>query len=431
MARSCRSVSVCAHSAVAVRVYLRTFGCRANQYDSEAVAAMVASGGGVLVDTPEDADVAVFNSCAVTSAAESDLRQQVRRAARRKPDLRTVVMGCAAARSSVQIAALPTVRNVVPGADFAAISAAIGLEPGSATSPPGAQRGTRGLLRIQDGCDEHCTFCATTLARGANISRPVDALVAEAARLAESHAEIVLTGIHIGTYGADIDSTLGALLSKLVDRVPAVRFRLSSVEATEVDAQLAELLTGDAHRVAPYLHAPLQSGSNAVLRRMGRHWYSAESYAEAVERLVARSTVFGLGADVITGFPGETDADHAATVALVDRLPFTGLHVFPYSARPGTSAERLGGVVADSVSRARAAELRAIAARKLAAYCDRRAGGLADVVVIGHDDGQRDGLTGDYLQVDLPDPAPPRGARVTARLERIAGHQRLRALPLA
>ncbi|MBC7842704.1 MAG: MiaB/RimO family radical SAM methylthiotransferase [Gemmatimonadaceae bacterium] len=416
---------------MAVRVYLRTFGCRANQYDSEAVAAMITAGGGVVVDAPDDADVAVFNSCAVTSAAEADLRQQVRRAARRHPGLRTVVMGCAAARSPVQIAALPTVASVLPGADLAAICDAIGLVPGSAESPMIAQRGTRALLRVQDGCDEHCTFCATTLARGANISRPVASLIEEAASLADSHAEIVLTGIHIGTYGADIGSSLGALLAGLVSRVPAVRFRLSSVEATEVDAQLAELLTGDAQRVAPYLHAPLQSGSDAVLRRMGRHWYSAESYATSIERLVSRSAVFGLGADVITGFPGETDADHAATVALVERLPFTGLHVFPYSARPGTSAERLGGVVADAVSRARAAELRAIAARKQATYRDGRVGGEADVVVIGHEDGHRDGLTGDYLQVDLSEPVPPRGARLTARLERAPGRLGLRAVPLA
>ncbi len=416
---------------MAVRVYLRTFGCRANQYDSEAVAAMITAGGGVVVDAPDDADVAVFNSCAVTSAAEADLRQQVRRAARRHPGLRSVVMGCSAARSPLQIAALPTVASVLPGADLAAIRDAIGLTADSALPTFAAQRGTRALLRIQDGCNEHCTFCATTLARGANISRPVASLIEEAARLADSHAEIVLTGIHIGTYGTDIDSTLGALLAALVAHVPAVRFRLSSVEATEIDAQLEELLTGDVQRVAPYLHAPLQSGSDTVLRRMGRHWYSAESYATSIERLVSRSAVFGLGADVITGFPGETAADHAATVALVERLPFTGLHVFPYSVRPGTSAERLGGTVPDTVSRARAAELRAIAARKQATYCDSRVGGEADVVVIGHDDGRRDGLTGDYLQVDLPDPAPPRGARLTARLERAPGRHALRAVPSA
>jgi threonylcarbamoyladenosine tRNA methylthiotransferase MtaB len=262
------------------------------------------------------------------------------------------------------------------------------------------------------------------------VSRPVDALVREAQQLALHHAEIVLTGIHIGTYGADIDSSLGALLATLVHAVSAVRFRLSSVEATEVDAQLSELLTGDALRVAPYLHAPLQSGSDSVLRRMGRHWYTAASYARAIETLVARTTIFGLGADLITGFPGETDADHAATCALIRSLPFSGLHVFPYSARPGTAALKLAGDVPTDVSRQRAAELRAIAGEQRAAYHTARAGGIADVVVIGHDDGHRDGLTEDYLQVELPHPAPPRGARVRARLERRQGHTGLTAVPI-
>ena len=415
---------------MAVRVFLQTFGCRANQYDSEAVVAMVSGGGGVLVAAAEDADVAVFNSCAVTSAAEADLRQQVRRVARAREGVRTVVMGCAAARSPTELAALPGVIAVIAGADFAAVGAAIGLAAGSADITTVRQRGTRGLLRIQDGCDEHCTFCATTLARGANRSRPVVALVEEARALAEHHAEIVLTGIHIGTYGAERGTSLGKLLCQLVRSVPAVRFRLSSVEATEVDGQLAELLTGDASRVAPYLHAPLQSGSDAVLRRMGRHWYSAQQYAAAIESLLARASVFGLGADVITGFPGETDADHAETVALVTRLPFTGLHVFPYSERPGTAAVRLHGAVPAARSRARARELRTIATASAAAYAAQREGTEADVIVIGHDDGHRDGLTEDYLQVELAQPAPPRGARLRARLERLDGQPRLLARPL-
>lgn len=414
-----------------IRVYLQTFGCRANQYDSEAVAAMVAAGGGVLVDSAADADVAVFNSCTVTSQAEADLRQQVRRAARSNPQLQSVVMGCAAARAPMQIRQLPTVRDVVPGADLQAIGAAIGLPASQSVAAAAAQRGTRGLLRVQDGCDEHCTFCATTLARGANRSRSLDAIVVEAEVLAEHHPEIVLTGIHIGTYGADSGTTLGTLVTALVRRVPAVRFRLSSVEATEVDAELAELLTSAPMSVAPYLHAPLQSGSDAVLRRMGRHWYSARQYAEAVSALVANAPVFGLGADVIAGFPGETDADHRATCALVTDLPFTSLHVFPYSPRPGTAAERLSGSVPDEVRRARAAELRSLGEAKAAAYLTQRSGGSADVIVIGQADGNRDGLTEDYVAVDLEQPAPARGTRFRAVLARSTSPHGLRAAPIA
>ncbi len=392
---------------------------------------MVSAGGAELVDSAADADVAVFNSCTVTRQAEADLRQQVRRAARSNPKLQSIVMGCAAARAPLQLRQLPTVSDVVPGADLQAISAAIGLPAWHGVAAAAAQRGTRGLLRIQDGCDEHCTFCATTLARGANRSRTIDAILDEAAELARHHPEIVLTGIHIGTYGADSGTTLGRLVTVLVRRVPAVRFRLSSVEATEVDAELAELLTGAPMSVAPYLHAPLQSGSDAVLRRMGRHWYSARQYAAAVTALVAKTPVFGLGADVIAGFPGETDADHQATLALVADLPFTGLHVFPYSPRPGTAAERLAGSVPDDVRRARAAELRSLAAAKSAAYLALRCGGQADVIVIGKADGDRDGLTEDYVAVNLEHPAPARGARFRAVLAKSASPHGLRAAPIA
>jgi threonylcarbamoyladenosine tRNA methylthiotransferase MtaB len=424
--------SVSAPEVRGVRVYLQTFGCRANQYDSEAVAALITASGGSLVSAVEDADVAVFNSCAVTAEAEADLRQQVRRSARAQPALRSVVMGCSAARSAEQIRALPTVSDVVAGADLNAVATALGVSSDVLRAVgAGAQRGSRGLLRIQDGCDEHCTFCATTLARGPNRSRAVDVLVDEAQVLAESHREIVLTGIHIGTYGADCGITLGTLLTTLVRRVPRVRFRLSSVEATEVDAELAELLVSDATRVAPFLHAPLQSASDAVLRRMGRHWYTASSYAAAVERICARQSTFGLGADIITGFPGETEEDHAATVTLVTSLPFTSLHVFPYSPRPGTAALRLSAPVDPARSKARAAELRALGREKAARYAGSRANGRADVVVIGHEDGRRDGLTEDYLQVDLSEPAPPRTSRFPATLSQIPGAERLRAVPIA
>ena len=398
-----------------MRAYLRTFGCRANQYDTEAARAMIEAGGGVIVESPEEADIALFNSCAVTAAAEADLRQAVRRAANGNPDIRSVVLGCASARDDGRIAALPGVSNVIAGADLSALAMALGLDPVLALKRPEVQTGSRALLRIQDGCDEHCTFCSTTLARGAHRSRPAEELVREAGTLAVAHPEIVITGIHIGSYGSECGSSLGALLERLVNEVPLVRFRLTSVEATEVDPLLGELLTSDAARVAPHLHAPLQSGSDRVLKRMGRHWYAAERYAKAAEDIAGRRGIFALGADVITGFPGETDDDHAATVALVRALPFTYLHVFPYSARPGTAAARLGGEVPATVSRERAAELRAIGEAKAAVYRMRRSGGTADVVVVG-EGRAREGLTEDYLSVALADESTPRRSRFPATL---------------
>lgn len=404
-----------------MKVYLRTFGCRANQYDTEQVRHMVEQSGGVVVDDPAEADAAVFNSCAVTAAAEVELRKGIRGAARRNERLRTVVMGCASALDTGALRELPTVEDVVSGADLMAVASSLGLE--QPVMPAGVQHGTRALLRIQEGCDEHCTFCATTMARGANRSRPIDDVVREAEALADRHAEIVLTGIHIGTWGRDLGQTLGELVAALTVKVPAARFRLSSVEATEVDAPLAELF-GDPRRLAPHLHAPLQSGSDRLLKRMGRHWYTASSYGAAVEVLVRDRGAFGLGADLIAGFPGETEQDHEATLSLVRSLPFTYLHVFPYSARPGTAATRLPDQVDAATVRRRAAELREAAARCASAYEASRAGGEADVVVVRGD--RREGLTGDYLAVDVDGPWP-RGSRFTGTLRREGERLRVKA----
>ena len=404
-----------------MKVLIRTFGCRANQYDSEQVRALCERSGAAVVESG-DADVAVINSCAVTREAEADLRQAVRRIARERPGTRVIVTGCAAARSGAEIARLPGVSDVIAGADLAAVAAALALPPPLARLTRATRQSTaRATLRVQDGCDEHCTFCATTLARGAHRSRGVSELVAEARALAEHHPEIVLTGVHVGSWGRERGSSIGALVTALVRGVPDVRFRLASVEATEVDDELAEWLRDGGTRVCAYLHAPLQSGSDAVLKRMGRHWYSAREYAVAIEKLTAGRAVFGLGADIMAGFPGETDADHAASVALVRALPFTHLHVFPYSPRPGTAAERTGSPVAPPVARARAAELRAIGAAKSAVYAAGRVGTAADLVVIGvhatleDEPPLRKALSEDYLEVRLAGEYS-RGSRLRAVL---------------
>ena len=407
-----------------MRVWLRTFGCRANQADTETVRAMIESSGGEIVDAPEAADVAVYNGCTVTTQAEAELRRTIRRTARRAPQLRSIVTGCAASLSPARgqplsLYDLPTVDRVVDGGDFAAVAGALELPPAASLTVAHRQSGTRALLRIQDGCDEHCTFCATTLARGGNRSRPAASLLDEAARLAEHHREIVLTGIHIGSYGLDIGTTLGELVESLISRVPGARLRLSSIEATELDERLRALFAARPQHLVPHLHAPLQSGSDRVLRRMGRHWYTAAAYEDAVRHLIGSRRVFALGADVIAGFPGETEADHEATLALIERLPFSYLHVFPYSPRPGTAATRIGGAVDPATVARRAAELRAAASRAAAAYRASRAGGEADVIVLGGAAstaaGGRTGLTEDYLSVLIEEPLS-RGARIRMRL---------------
>jgi len=401
----------------AVNVYFHTFGCKANQYDTDVVRQAFADRGAAIVADPSLADLAIINSCTVTRESEVKLRRLVRHVATTGP-AQTIVMGCAAALDDGTISALPSVRAVVGGADVGMVMRAAGL-----TSPPdlsfSKRRGTthRALLKIQDGCDEHCTFCATTLARGDNRSRPVAELVEEARQLAEHHAEIVLTGVHIGTYGQDANQglltpgwqpgvnqpkpTLGRLVERLITAVPSVRFRLSSVEATEVDDTLAQLLIEAPRSLAAHLHAPLQSGSNRVLKRMGRHWYTAESYRARLEWLAERLPVFGLGADVIAGFPGETNADHHASVTLLHALPFTYLHVFPFSVRPDAPAATLAGQVAPDVIRARARELRDLGEAKAAAYRASRVGQTADGVVTGRRGGRVEVVTEDYLSVYL------------------------------
>ena len=425
-----------------MRVYFHTVGCRANQYDTDVVRQRFSDDGAVVVDDPAVADIAIINSCTVTHESEVKLRRFVRHVAK-SGAAQTIVMGCAAALDDGSIAALPSVRAVVANADPDSVLRAAGV-----TSPPdplsAKRRGgttSRALLKIQDGCDEHCTFCATTIARGNNRSRPVAELIDEARQLAEHHAEIVITGVHIGTYGQDRftdpgrkpgdyprqdhpqpvfgyprqdhpqpafgfpragargQNTLGRLLESLINAVPQVRFRLSSVEATEVDDTLAHLLIEAPRNLAAHLHAPLQSGSNRVLKRMGRHWYTAESYRARIEWLAGQLPVFGLGADIIAGFPGETETDHRASLALIEALPFTYLHVFPFSVRPDAPAAKMAGQVPADVIRARARALRELGNAKAAAYRDRRQGAWGDGVVSGRGVGKVETLTEDYLTV--------------------------------
>jgi len=231
--------------------------------------------------------------------------------------------------------------------------------------------------------------------------------VEEAQVLAHSHTELVVTGIHIGHYGVDLEPrwTLGRLVALLLERVPGVRLRLGSVEATEVDDLLVDLLADSDGRLAPHLHMPLQSGSDAVLRRM-RRWHTREQYRRRVLDIAERVAPLGLGADVITGFPGEEEDQHEETVRLVEELPFTYVHVFPFSPRSGTVAEALAASepVPQRIAGARARALRELVHEKGRRHRRSRVGGEAWIAPEG--DGSS-GLTGDYLRVDIAWPGAP------------------------
>jgi threonylcarbamoyladenosine tRNA methylthiotransferase MtaB len=406
------------------RVHFHTFGCKANQYDTERMRQEAEARGARAVAEPDDADVFVVNTCTVTNQADADARRYVRRLHREHPDARIVVAGCSAALRAPAFREMLGVSGVVEGHDPVAVARELGedavqpdVQPttvqislGRAERSPDADvlrsglltrrdGATRGWLKVQDGCDRQCGFCATRLARGASRSREPEQVLAEAALLARTHPELVITGIHIGHYGRDLASrsSLSKLLALLLDAVPDVRFRLGSVEATEVDDLLLELLATSEGRVAPHLHMPLQSGADPVLKRM-RRWHTREGYRRRALEIAARLPVLGLGADVITGFPGETDADHADTAALVGELPYTYLHVFPFSPRDGTHAAGLHRTdpVPQRVAAERSQELRARVQRKAEAYHAARAGGAARVALEG---AEETGLTEDYLRV--------------------------------
>ena len=404
-----------------MRVLFHTFGCKANQYDTERMRQESQARGIIATNDLGSADVCVVNTCTVTNAADADARRFVRRVKRENPQTRVIVTGCSAVLRESEYAEMDGVTSVVPGHDPVQVAAAVvgavsprgpliqlgmgsGLE-GSHLEPIGAaildrrEGATRGWLKVQDGCDRKCAFCATRLARGASRSRPAGDIILEARVLARHHPELVLTGIHIGHYGRDLEGpiTLSLLLARLLDAVPNVRFRVGSIEATEIDELLLDLLRTSDGRVAPHLHMPLQSGADPVLRRMKR-WHTREAYRTRAFQLADVVPRLGLGADIITGFPGETDADHEDTVRLVEELPFTYLHVFPFSPKDGTAASTLPNPVPQRIAGERSRELRALAQEKQRRYRTSRAGEAALITLEAQ--GSR-GLTGDYLRVEV------------------------------
>ena len=422
-----------------MRVHYKTFGCKANQYDTERMRQLIEASGPDVRSSPlERAELCVVNTCTVTSQADADARRFVRRIARRNPRARIVVAGCSAVLRAADYRAMDEVGEVAEGHDPAAVLAAATRAWGGsrAAGAPAAGAGlvqlrrdplrrragaTRGWLKVQDGCDRKCAFCATRLARGASRSRGPGEVVAEAKALARTHPELVITGVHIGHYGRDLDprSSLTALVRRLLDEVPGPRFRLGSIEATEIDDGMLRLLAESDGRLAPHLHMPLQSGADSVLRGM-RRWHTREQYRRRAHEIADAAWPIGLGADIITGFPGETAADHADTVDLVEELPFTYLHVFPWSPRDGTAAAELPGRIPQRISWERARELRSLGTAKGEQYARSRGGSQVEVVMEG-DGGTA--LTGDYLRVGIGSrpPADPRRLH-TGRLSPDGSH---------
>ncbi|WHU03380.1 tRNA (N(6)-L-threonylcarbamoyladenosine(37)-C(2))-methylthiotransferase MtaB [Sphingomonas sp. NIBR02145] len=375
-----------------------SLGCRLNLAESETIRALLT-----------DRDTVVINSCAVTNEAVKQTRQAIRRARRERPGAELVVTGCAAQIDPQAFAAMPEVDRVIGNAEKLDGKAWAAPEPVLVqdimavreTAPHLAasfSTHARAFVEVQNGCDHRCTFCAIPYGRGNSRSVPAGAVIDRVAQLAESHAEVVLTGVDLTSYGPDLPGTpsLGQLVERVLTHVPGLqRLRLSSLDGIEVDDRLFALLTGEP-RLMPHVHLSLQAGDDMILKRMKRRHSRAQSVALA-ERLRAARSDIAIGADLIAGFPTETEEMFENTLALVAECNIVHAHIFPYSPRAGTPAARMP-LVEPEVVKARAARLRAEAARVRDNWLQSLVGSTQQVLV--ERPGER-GHAGNFAEVRL------------------------------
>ncbi|MFZ3214474.1 MAG: tRNA (N(6)-L-threonylcarbamoyladenosine(37)-C(2))-methylthiotransferase MtaB [Candidatus Acidiferrales bacterium] len=441
---------------------LENFGCRATEADAAAMRRALRAAGWTMLDQHASADVVVLNTCTVTAAADSQARDAVRKIQRVNPAARILVTGCYAQRAPEELAQLPGVSWVVGNSHQAEIPrllrellptgaqpvvgpaaelplhepppaharnfiplAALNDEPMSLARGPAkiltadifartseplspvengpgvAGDRTRPILKIQDGCNNRCSYCVIPFVRGRSRSLPPPSVLAETQKLVAAGAkEIVLSGINLGSYGRDLTPRveLAAVVRQILDCTALEQLRFSSIEPQDVTADFVALVASSP-RIAPHFHVPLQSGSDRILRAMHR-WYRAAHYTERIQLIRRVLPDAAIGADIIAGFPGETDEDFAATFDLIARLPFTYLHVFSFSARPGTKATELASPVSPAVTRARARALRALGRQKSQSFRAAQAHRTLRALTLARSgDTWTAALTGNYLQV--------------------------------
>src|SRR5580704_4049105 len=405
--------------------FIEQFGCRATQADAAAIERQLLARGYAASADANSADIVVVNTCTVTAAADLQARQCIRTIHRENPAARVIVTGCYAQRAPDELAALDgvswvvgnshkpeiprlihkmeletrkrvangssssTVQGFVPVSMIAGETLSLGNGPAKiligdilkqhellVAPVEGGEAGhTRPVLKIQDGCNKRCSYCVIPQVRGRSRSLAPHAVIEEIRKLCERGArEVVLSGIDLGNYGRDLapHAVLGELLRRILAETAIERLRVSSVEPMDITEDLIAIFTAS-ERMARHVHMPLQSGSDRILAAMHR-WYRAEHYARRAGLAREGLRDAAIGADVIAGFPGETEADHQATLSLIDRLPLTYLHVFSFSSRPGTSAADLRNQVSDQVIARRARELRALGEKKKAAFHTAQAG---------------------------------------------------------
>jgi threonylcarbamoyladenosine tRNA methylthiotransferase MtaB len=414
------------------RAAFYTLGCKLNNYETEAIKGSFYAHDYEIVDYNEMADVYVINTCSVTEKSDAEARKIIRQATRMNPNALVVVTGCYAQRDPEALARLEGVSLVLGNAEkrevYQFVDRALHEKemlpkihthnlrhddspPNFAFSPTDVaaySRFTRATIKVQDGCNEFCSFCIIPYTRGRSVSRPVEDVLAHARHLvALGYKEIDLTGVHTGSYGRDLggDMTLLALLQRLEGLEGLQRIRLNSVEPSTVSAELIDFIAS-AQKVCPHWHIPLQSGADEILRRMKRN-YDVAYYVDLVEQIHQRMPACGLGTDVIVGFPGETEQHFAHTKQLIERLPYSYLHVFSYSRRKGTPAIKYPGQVHPKAIQERSALLRHLGQQKKSAFAQRFLGQTLAILLEGKRDKETTLLTGlsaNYIRVQVAAP---------------------------
>jgi len=394
-----------------MKIYLNTVGCRLNQSEIETYARQFLAAGHTLVPDSAHADLTVVNTCTVTNAAAADSRKMIRRAARSGTG-EVVATGCWATLEPRAAASLPAVTKVVANVEKDGLVAKIlhlspeifDVEPVARVPVPGARLRTRAFIKVQDGCNNRCTFCITTVARGVGRSLTIHSVLAEIqAALIAGAREIVLSGVHLGSWGHDFVSpqSLKMLVNEILKSTDVPRLRLSSLEPWDLDHEFFSLW--EDQRLAQHLHLPLQSGSAAILRRMARV-VTPRSYTRLIQ--TARTVIpdAAITTDLIAGFPGESEKEFAETLDFIRQMAFAGGHVFTYSERPGTAAADMPNSVPHPERKNRNAQLRAVLEELALTYRQKFVGQQRSVLwenvtKLGPQRWTMSGLTGNYLRV--------------------------------
>ncbi|HEY3639090.1 MAG TPA: tRNA (N(6)-L-threonylcarbamoyladenosine(37)-C(2))-methylthiotransferase MtaB, partial [Rhizomicrobium sp.] len=380
------------------KFFVQNFGCRATQADGAALESLLAAKGLESAGERSAAELVILNTCTVTASADEDVRQTIRRVHRENPAARILVTGCYAQRAPEELAAMPGVEWVVGNSHKPQIAELVTSAPYhgnihvgdifaqhdflSAPVEEAAGDRTRPNLKIQDGCNNRCSFCIIPFVRGRSRSAPAGQVVEQVRVLAERYREIVLSGINLGRWGREAGSRmrLADLIRLLLAETRVERLRLSSIEPMDLSDDLLGLVASSP-RIAKHVHAPLQTGSDRILRRMHRK-YRPRHYADRVLKSRALMPDAAIGADVMTGFPGETEADFEESRRFIESLPFTYLHVFTYSERPGTPAAAAADQVPIPVRKERNRILRELAAAKNREFRERMIGKTLSAVTL-------------------------------------------------